>query len=33
VGDSFGLSAAPETVHLFDPASGRSLRRAAAPAS
>ena len=26
-GDSFGLSAAPEAVHLFDPASGRSLRR------
>jgi sn-glycerol 3-phosphate transport system ATP-binding protein len=27
-GDTFGLSAAPETVHLFDPASGSSLRRA-----
>jgi sn-glycerol 3-phosphate transport system ATP-binding protein len=27
-GDSFGLSAAPEAVHLFDPASGNSLRRA-----
>jgi sn-glycerol 3-phosphate transport system ATP-binding protein len=26
-GDSFGLSAAPEAVHLFDPAIGRSLRR------
>jgi sn-glycerol 3-phosphate transport system ATP-binding protein len=26
-GDSFGLSAAPEALHLFDPASGRSLRR------
>lgn len=26
-GDSFGLSAAPDTVHLFDPASGASLRR------
>jgi sn-glycerol 3-phosphate transport system ATP-binding protein len=26
-GDTFGLSAAPEAVHLFDPASGRSLRR------
>jgi sn-glycerol 3-phosphate transport system ATP-binding protein len=26
-GDSFGLSAAPAAVHLFDPASGRSLRR------
>jgi sn-glycerol 3-phosphate transport system ATP-binding protein len=31
-GDSFGLSAPPEVVHLFDPASGRSLRRAPAPA-
>ena len=28
-GDSFGLSAAPEAVHLFDPASGNSLRREA----
>jgi sn-glycerol 3-phosphate transport system ATP-binding protein len=27
-GDSFGLSAAPAAVHLFDPVSGRSLRRA-----
>jgi sn-glycerol 3-phosphate transport system ATP-binding protein len=27
-GDSFGLSVAPEAVHLFDPVSGRSLRRA-----
>jgi sn-glycerol 3-phosphate transport system ATP-binding protein len=26
-GDSFGLSAAPEAVHLFDPGSGDSLRR------
>jgi sn-glycerol 3-phosphate transport system ATP-binding protein len=26
-GASFGLSAAPEAVHLFDPASGNSLRR------
>jgi len=26
-GNSFGLSAAPEAVHLFDPASGNSLRR------
>jgi sn-glycerol 3-phosphate transport system ATP-binding protein len=26
-GDSFGLGAAPDAVHLFDPASGRSLRR------
>ena len=26
-GDRFGLSAAPEAVHLFDPASGNSLRR------
>jgi sn-glycerol 3-phosphate transport system ATP-binding protein len=26
-GDSFGLSAAPEAVHLFDPATGNSLRR------
>jgi sn-glycerol 3-phosphate transport system ATP-binding protein len=26
-GDSFGLGAAPEAVHLFDPASGQSLRR------
>ncbi|HWE18429.1 MAG TPA: sn-glycerol-3-phosphate ABC transporter ATP-binding protein UgpC [Hyphomicrobiaceae bacterium] len=25
-GDTFGLDAAPEAVHLFDPASGRSLR-------
>ena len=25
-GDTFGLSAAPESVHLFDPATGRSLR-------
>jgi len=27
-GDSFGLQAAPDAVHLFDPASGQSLRRA-----
>jgi sn-glycerol 3-phosphate transport system ATP-binding protein len=27
-GQSFGLSAPPEAVHLFDPASGDSLRRA-----
>jgi sn-glycerol 3-phosphate transport system ATP-binding protein len=27
VGASFGLSAAPEAVHLFDPATGNSLRR------
>ncbi|MBX9589555.1 MAG: sn-glycerol-3-phosphate ABC transporter ATP-binding protein UgpC [Hyphomonadaceae bacterium] len=27
-GDTFGLSAAPEAVHLFDPASGNSLRKA-----
>jgi sn-glycerol 3-phosphate transport system ATP-binding protein len=27
-GDRFGLSAAPEAVHLFDPASGKSLRYA-----
>ncbi len=26
-GDSFGLSAAPDAVHLFDPATGNSLRR------
>ena len=26
-GDKFGLSATPEAVHLFDPASGNSLRR------
>jgi sn-glycerol 3-phosphate transport system ATP-binding protein len=26
-GDRFGLSASPEAVHLFDPASGDSLRR------
>ena len=26
-GDRFGLSTAPEAVHLFDPASGNSLRR------
>jgi sn-glycerol 3-phosphate transport system ATP-binding protein len=32
-GDSFGLRAAPEAVHLFDPASGRSLRIAAAAAT
>jgi sn-glycerol 3-phosphate transport system ATP-binding protein len=25
-GDTFGLDAAPEAVHLFDPTSGRSLR-------
>jgi sn-glycerol 3-phosphate transport system ATP-binding protein len=28
-GDRFGLSAAPEAVHLFDPVSGNSLRRSA----
>jgi sn-glycerol 3-phosphate transport system ATP-binding protein len=28
-GDSFGLSAAPDAVHLFDPETGNSLRRAA----
>ena len=28
-GDSFGLSVPPEAVHLFDPTSGRSLRRRA----
>jgi sn-glycerol 3-phosphate transport system ATP-binding protein len=27
-GDTFGLNAAPESVHLFDPASGNSLRQA-----
>jgi sn-glycerol 3-phosphate transport system ATP-binding protein len=27
MGDSFGLRAAPEAVHLFDPASDRSLRK------
>ena len=27
VGDSFGLSTAHEAVHLFDPASGSSLRK------
>jgi sn-glycerol 3-phosphate transport system ATP-binding protein len=27
-GDKFGLGTTPETVHLFDPASGNSLRRA-----
>ena len=26
-GDKFGLSTTPEAVHLFDPASGSSLRR------
>ena len=26
-GETFALSAAPEAVHLFDPASGDSLRR------
>ena len=28
-GDSFGLSAEPQAVHLFDPSSGSSLRRSA----
>ena len=27
-GDKFGLGTTPEAVHLFDPASGNSLRRA-----
>jgi sn-glycerol 3-phosphate transport system ATP-binding protein len=29
-GDSFGLGAAPEAVHLFEPAAGRSLRKVTA---
>ena len=30
-GDSFSLGAAPEAVHLFDPATGNSLRRGQTP--